>query len=73
MRNALSDSEKFAIVSFYELLESSNIPILAGVDKVQVVGCHCFHLELCGACRHNRSSRLAEAVLRRQLMLPRAV
>jgi hypothetical protein len=34
VRDALSDSEKFAIVSLYELLESSNISILAGMDKI---------------------------------------
>jgi hypothetical protein len=39
MRNALSNSEKSAIVSLYELLESRNIPILAGVDKVQIIVC----------------------------------
>ena len=33
-RNALGDSEKFAIVSVYELLESSDIPILAGMDEI---------------------------------------
>jgi hypothetical protein len=32
MRDTLSDSEKFAIVSLYELLEGGNIPILAGMD-----------------------------------------
>ena len=41
MRDALSDSEKFAIVSLYELLESSNVPVLAGMDKIQVIVCHC--------------------------------
>jgi hypothetical protein len=34
MGDALSDSEKFAIVSLYELLESGNIPILASLDKI---------------------------------------
>jgi hypothetical protein len=60
MRNALSDPEKLAIVSLYELLESSNIPILASVDKIQVIGCHCPHFDLCHVCRHNRLSRLVE-------------
>ncbi len=32
VRDALSNSEEFAIVSPYELLESGNIPILGGVD-----------------------------------------
>jgi hypothetical protein len=39
MRNALSDSEKSAIVSLYELLKSRNIPILAGVDESQIIVC----------------------------------
>jgi hypothetical protein len=34
MRDRLRDSEKPAIVSLYELLESGNIPFLAGVDKI---------------------------------------
>jgi hypothetical protein len=37
MRNALSDSKESAIVSLYELLKSINIPILAGVDKNQII------------------------------------
>jgi len=32
MRDVLGESEQFAIVSLYELLESSDIPILAGMD-----------------------------------------
>ena len=40
MRDVVGDSEKFAIVSLYELLESSYIPILAGMDKIQVIACH---------------------------------
>src|ERR1700685_4196051 len=47
MRDALSDSEKFAIVSLYELFESGNISIFAGMDKIQVVACRCCHRELC--------------------------
>ena len=47
MCDALSDSEKFAIVFLYELLESGNIAALAGVDKIQVIACHCLHFELC--------------------------
>jgi hypothetical protein len=35
--DGLRDSEKSAVVSLYELLESSNNPILASVDKIQVV------------------------------------
>jgi hypothetical protein len=52
MRDALSDSEKFAIVSLYELLESGNISILAGMDKIQVVACRFPHCELCRVCGH---------------------
>jgi hypothetical protein len=35
----LGDSVEPAVVSLYELLESSNIPVLAGVDKLQVIVC----------------------------------
>jgi hypothetical protein len=34
MRDALSNSEKFAIISLYELLESGNVSVLGGVDKI---------------------------------------
>jgi hypothetical protein len=47
MGDALSDSEKFAIVSLYELLESGNIPILASLDKIEVIICLRSHSELC--------------------------
>jgi hypothetical protein len=53
MRDGLSDSEKSAIVSLYELLESASISLLASVDKVQVVASS----ELCRACVHNRLRR----------------
>jgi hypothetical protein len=43
MRDAVSDSEKFAIVS----LESVNIPILASLDKIQVIICLCSGSQLC--------------------------
>ncbi len=36
----LGDSEQFAIVAFYELLEGRNIPILAGMDKIEVIASH---------------------------------
>src|SRR5947209_7204020 len=52
MRDALSNSEKFAIISLYELLESGNVPILGGVDKIQVLVCHFPHCEFCRVCRH---------------------
>jgi hypothetical protein len=47
MRDVLSDSQKFAIVSLYELLESGNVPILAGMDKIRVIAFHRRHRELC--------------------------
>ena len=47
MHDALSDSEKLAIVFLYELLESGNIAVLASVDKIQVIACHCHHFALC--------------------------
>ncbi len=37
MCDLLGDSEEFAIVSIYESLESGNIPILAGMDEIQVI------------------------------------
>jgi hypothetical protein len=63
MRDALGDSEKSAIVSLYELLECSDIPILAGMDEIQVIGSCRPHFELCRVCRHNRSRRLGEQPL----------
>jgi hypothetical protein len=57
MRDVVSDSEKFAIVSLYELLESSDIPILAGMDKIQVIVCRCPRFELCRLWTHIRSRR----------------
>jgi hypothetical protein len=47
MRDTVSDSEKFAIVSLHELLKSGNIPILARLDKIQVIICLCSCAELC--------------------------
>jgi hypothetical protein len=60
MRDVVGDSEKFAIVSLYELLESSYIPILAGMDKIQVIVCHCPRCELCRLWSHIRSRRFGE-------------
>src|ERR1700731_4236568 len=67
MRNGLSDSEKSAIVSLYELLESRNIPILAGVDKIQIIVCRKLHFELfCVGCHIVQvaleNNRLAKAI-----------
>jgi hypothetical protein len=46
MRDALSDSEKFTIVSLYELLESGYISALGGMHKIQVITCHTLPCEL---------------------------
>jgi hypothetical protein len=45
--HGLRDSEKSAVVSLYELLESGSISSLAGVDKVQIVACPFPYCELC--------------------------
>jgi hypothetical protein len=45
----LSNSEEFAIVSPYELVESDKIPVFAGVDKIQVIPCH-LYFGLCRGC-----------------------
>jgi hypothetical protein len=60
MRDVVGDSEKFAIVSLYELFESSYIPILAGMDKIQVIVCRRPRCELCRVCSHIRSRRFGE-------------
>src|ERR1700733_15813607 len=52
MRDALSDSEKFAIVALYELLERRNISILGGMDKVQIIVCPFAHCELSRVFSH---------------------
>jgi len=57
MRDVVGDSEKFAIVSLYELLEGSYIPILAGMDKIQVIVCHYPPCELCRLWSHIGSKR----------------
>src|SRR3984893_19477878 len=46
-RDVFSNSEEFAIVSPYELLESRDISILGGLDKIQVVACQCSPCEFC--------------------------
>jgi hypothetical protein len=63
MRDVLGDSEEFAIVSLYQLLESSNIPILAGMDEIQVIACRRPPCELCRVCSHIRSRRFGEQQL----------
>jgi len=70
MRDVVGDSEKFAIVSLYELLESGYIPIFAGIDKIQVIVCHCPHCELCRVCSHIISKRGGRIALWKQLRLP---
>jgi hypothetical protein len=52
MRDGLRGSEKSAVVSLYELLESGKIPFLGSVDKIQVIACHLPHYELCRVCSH---------------------
>jgi len=63
MRDVLGDSEEFAIVSLYQLLESSDIPILAGMDKIQVIACRRPHCELCRVYSHIRSKLFGEQQL----------
>jgi hypothetical protein len=52
----LSDAEKFAIVSLYQLLEGGNVAVFAGVDQIQVIALYGFHFELCRGCHiiHSR-------------------
>jgi hypothetical protein len=52
MRDVLGDPKEFAIVSLYQLLKSSDITILAGMDKLQVITCRCCHRELCRIVSH---------------------
>ena len=47
MRDALGDSEELAIVSLYEQLESGYVAVLGGMDKFQIMVCHCLPCELC--------------------------
>jgi hypothetical protein len=54
--DTLGNSEEFAIVSLYQLLESSYIPVLAGSDKVQIAS-HTPRFELCHLSRHIRLDR----------------
>jgi hypothetical protein len=55
MCDALSDSEKFAIVPLYELLEGGNFSTLAGVDKIEIVASRFAHYELCRVYSHIRA------------------
>jgi hypothetical protein len=53
-RDGLRDSEKSAAVSLHELLEGSDITLLARVDKLQIVAYGLPRCELCRACSHIR-------------------
>jgi hypothetical protein len=52
MGDALGNAEELTIVALYELFESGNIPILAGMDKIKVIVCHFPDVELCCVYRH---------------------
>ena len=47
VREVLSDSKEFAVVSLYKFLEGSDISTLAGMDQGQVIACRLGHRELC--------------------------
>jgi len=53
--DVLSNSEEIAIVPPYELLESRYISILGGMDKVEIIVCHCSPCEFCGVVSHIQS------------------
>ena len=55
MGDVLSNSGEIAIVTPCELLESRYISILSGMDKLQIVACHCRPCEFCRACSHIHS------------------
>jgi hypothetical protein len=59
----LSDSQKCAIVSLHELLESSNVAMLARLDKIQVIARIRHHFELCRARCHMCSTRFGKEPL----------
>jgi hypothetical protein len=52
MGDALGNAEELTMVALYELFESGNIPILAGMDKIKVIVCHFPDVELCCVYRH---------------------
>ena len=52
MRDVLSNAEKLAIVSCYQLLKCRYITTLSGVDKLQIIARCCLPYELCAACSH---------------------
>jgi hypothetical protein len=47
VREVLSDSKEFAVVSLYKFLECSDISTFAGMDQGQVIACRLGHRELC--------------------------
>jgi hypothetical protein len=46
-RDALGNSEEFAIISLHEFLESRHVPVLAGVHEIQVITCRCPSVDFC--------------------------
>ena len=66
----LSDSQEFAVVSLYELLESRYVSMLRGVNEIQIIPGHRFLYELCQACRHIVQPRFGtEQLLRTPMIL----
>jgi hypothetical protein len=65
----LSDSEKFAIVPLYQLLEGGNVPILAGMNKIEIVASRIADYELCRVYSHIRA--LDAAKCRSPTLCPR--
>ena len=69
MNDVLGDSKKFAIVPLYELLEGSNIPILDGMDQIEVSACRRPYCELSRVHIHMSYVALKPGPLWKQLML----
>jgi hypothetical protein len=46
VRDVLSNSKEFAVISFYKFLERGNITSPTGMDKGQIVACQRLHCEL---------------------------
>jgi hypothetical protein len=59
VRDDLSNSEKLEIISPYELVDRY-IFTLDGMDKVQIVACHCRPCEFCRVCSHIHSIARSE-------------
>jgi len=60
MRDALRYSEKLAVLSLHELLESRHVAILGGADEFQVIVCNCCSCELCRVFGHILLSNFGE-------------